>query len=198
MWQVFKFAVLFFTFLKKTKLYKLTATNFVLFLFSFSLLFEEFLVTLQKTGADYTNCFRCLSNFPLPNSPDFEERKLETLNQLLSQSSTLDELKEINKPPPPNRWVYRTCGLVMVSLGRNNKNLMTFLHEFISCNQFPMCISSQLSLLMMMVQNKPNLLPIVKLKMPGLEAEYKKGAVLQALQVKQMFSSFLFWFVFAQ
>ncbi|XP_059146510.1 protein adenylyltransferase SelO, mitochondrial-like [Physella acuta] len=108
-----------------------------------SLLFDEFLVTLQKTGADFTNCFRCLSNFPLPNSPDFEERKLETLNQLLSQSSTLAELREINKPPPPN---------------------------------------SQLSLLMLMIQNKPHLVPIVKLRMPGLEAEYKKEAILQSLQ----------------
>jgi len=53
---------------------------------------------MEKTGGDFTNCFRCLSRLPLPSSPDFEARKSEVRDYLLSQSSTAEELKAALKP----------------------------------------------------------------------------------------------------
>ncbi|XP_034336924.2 protein adenylyltransferase SelO, mitochondrial [Magallana gigas] len=58
----------------------------------------SFLDTLHKTGADFTNCFRCLSRLPLPGSPDFEERLQEVTEYLLSQCSTVEELKKEYRP----------------------------------------------------------------------------------------------------
>ncbi|XP_048731129.2 protein adenylyltransferase SelO, mitochondrial-like [Ostrea edulis] len=58
----------------------------------------SFLDTMQKTGADFTNCFRCLSRLPLPGSPDFEDRLQEVIKYILSQCSTVEELKKEYRP----------------------------------------------------------------------------------------------------
>ena len=56
-------------------------------------IYDSFLETLEKTGADFTNCFRCLSALPLPGSPDFEKKLKDMKAYLLTQCSTLEEMK---------------------------------------------------------------------------------------------------------
>ncbi|XP_062605650.1 protein adenylyltransferase SelO, mitochondrial-like [Saccostrea cucullata] len=57
-----------------------------------------FLDTMRKTGADFTNCFRCLSRLPLPGSPDFEDKLQEVIQYILTQCSTVEELKKDYRP----------------------------------------------------------------------------------------------------
>ena len=66
-------------------------------------LVQAFLDTMQKTGADFTNCFRCLSRLPLPGSSDFEVKSSTVLDYLVSQSSSLAEIKIANKPSVDKR-----------------------------------------------------------------------------------------------
>ena len=63
------------------------------YLFFFREIYDSFLETLEKTGADFTNCFRCLSALPLPGSPDFEKKLKDMKAYLLTQCSTLKEMK---------------------------------------------------------------------------------------------------------
>lgn len=58
----------------------------------------SFLDTMEKTGADFTNCFRCLSRLPLPGTPDYDERLQEVIEYILSQCSTVEELKNLYRP----------------------------------------------------------------------------------------------------
>ena len=37
-------------------------------------LIEGLFSTMQETGADFTNTFRCLSDIPLPGAPDFDAK----------------------------------------------------------------------------------------------------------------------------
>ena len=53
---------------------------------------------MEETGSDFTNCFRGLSRLPLPGSPNFEEKKAELREYLLSQCSTAEEIKRAFKP----------------------------------------------------------------------------------------------------
>ncbi len=39
---------------------------------AFRELIEGLFNTMQETGADFTNTFRCLSDIPLPGAPDFD------------------------------------------------------------------------------------------------------------------------------
>ncbi|KAI8767444.1 selenoprotein O isoform X2 [Biomphalaria glabrata] len=60
-------------------------------------LFNSFFETLERTAADFTNCFRYLSNFPLPGLSDYEEKKADVIKYFVSQSSTVAELKKVNR-----------------------------------------------------------------------------------------------------
>ena len=53
---------------------------------------ESLLKTMEETGADFTNSFRCLSRLPLPGTEGFESRREEVLNYLLTQCSTVEEM----------------------------------------------------------------------------------------------------------
>lgn len=68
-------------------------------------LVESFLSTLHETGADFTNCFRHLSELPLPSAENFAEEKLKVLKYLQSQSSSLEELMKANQPRMDRRYV---------------------------------------------------------------------------------------------
>ena len=59
---------------------------------------EEFFNTMEATGADFTNCFRCLSRFPLPSVPGFSDKREEVIDYLLTQCSTVEEMKKAYKP----------------------------------------------------------------------------------------------------
>ncbi|XP_005102618.1 protein adenylyltransferase SelO, mitochondrial [Aplysia californica] len=85
-------------------------------------LVKGFLDTLQETGADFTNCFRCLSNLPLPSCPTFNEERSKVLDYLISQSSSLDELKLANKP----RMDKRQLSMFMM-LAQTNPDLLSAL-----------------------------------------------------------------------
>lgn len=61
-------------------------------------IYDSFLETMQTTGADFTNCFRCLSKLPLPGSPDFDQKLKEVKEYLRTQCSSLEELKQAHKP----------------------------------------------------------------------------------------------------
>jgi hypothetical protein len=64
-----------------------------------------FLDTMQKTGADFTNCFRCLSRLPFPGSLDFEDKLQEVIKYILSQCCTVEELKKEYKPRMNPRYM---------------------------------------------------------------------------------------------
>ena len=53
---------------------------------------------MEQTKADFTNCFRCLSAMPLPGSPGFDEAVKATLEFLLTQCCTAEEMKKAYKP----------------------------------------------------------------------------------------------------
>lgn len=62
-------------------------------------LVANFLDTMHKTSADFTNTFRCLSGLPLPGCAEHEQKKAEVLQYILSQCSTIAELrKAVSKP----------------------------------------------------------------------------------------------------
>ncbi|KAL5010089.1 hypothetical protein ScPMuIL_012394 [Solemya velum] len=52
---------------------------------------EAFLDTMQQTGADFTNSFRCLSRISLPGSANFDDKLSEVQSYLLSQCCSLEE-----------------------------------------------------------------------------------------------------------
>ena len=59
---------------------------------------ESFLKTMEETGSDFTNSFRCLSGLPLPGSEGFESCREEVLSYLLMQCSTVEEMKKACSP----------------------------------------------------------------------------------------------------
>jgi len=61
-------------------------------------LVQDFLDTMQTTGGDFTNCFRCLSRLPLPSDTTHGQRKSDLVDYLVSQSSSLEEMKLASKP----------------------------------------------------------------------------------------------------
>lgn len=73
-------------------------------LFLFRDLVDSFFQTMEKTGADFTNSFRCLSGVPLPSSSDFEKRLVDVKDYLLSQCCTAEELKKEYTPRMDPRY----------------------------------------------------------------------------------------------
>ncbi|BFZ06262.1 hypothetical protein BsWGS_09301 [Bradybaena similaris] len=85
-------------------------------------LVESFLSTLQETGADFTNCFRHLSDLPLPSAENFTEEKLKVLKYLESQSSSLEELVKANQPRMDRRQL-----TMFMMVAQTNPNLLSAL-----------------------------------------------------------------------
>ena len=71
---------------------------------------ESLLKTMEETGADFTNSFRCLSRMPLPGTEGFESRREEVLNYLLTQCSTVEEMKKSCSPRMDPRCVWGGVG----------------------------------------------------------------------------------------
>ncbi|GFO46223.1 selenoprotein o [Plakobranchus ocellatus] len=91
---------------------------------------QSFLDTMQQTGADFTNCFRCLSRLPLPGSPNFAEERAEVLGYLVSQSSSLEEVKLAYKPQMDQRQLS-----MFLMLAQANPDLVSALgkgHQFLA------------------------------------------------------------------
>ncbi|KAK3106186.1 hypothetical protein FSP39_014502 [Pinctada imbricata] len=61
-------------------------------------LVESLMDTMHKTGADFTNCFRCLSRVPLPGESTFDSSVKEVIEYILSQCATVEEMKLTCKP----------------------------------------------------------------------------------------------------
>lgn len=71
----------------------------IIFLCSYlSDLVESFFSTMEKTGADFTNSFRCLSRLPTPSTTGFAEKLKEVQEYLVSQCCTAEDLKRANRP----------------------------------------------------------------------------------------------------
>ena len=60
-------------------------------------LIHSFLDTMDKTGADFTNCFRCLNIVSVCGLPDHKKSIDELKTYLLSQCSSLEEIIEANE-----------------------------------------------------------------------------------------------------
>lgn len=88
-------------------------------------LVEDFLSTLQETGSDFTNCFRCLSQISLPSDASYIEGREKVLEILMSQSSSLEELKLANQPKMDKRQfqmfmqIAQTNPEILAQLGRS-------------------------------------------------------------------------------
>lgn len=80
-------------------------------------LVESFLTTMEETGADFTNCFRCLSRLPLPSSPDFKSKLAELKSYLLSQCCTAEELKKAYRPRMDPRQLQMFVQLMQTNPG---------------------------------------------------------------------------------
>src|SRR5699024_3245028 len=57
-------------------------------------LITEFLHTLTRVGGDYTNCFRNLNLLSMPGLSHFDEDFEKTREELIKQSSTLEEMMD--------------------------------------------------------------------------------------------------------
>ena len=61
--------------------------------------------TMEETGSDFTNSFRCLSRIHLPGCADFTATRSDVLQYLLEQCSTLKEDLKANQPKMEPRLV---------------------------------------------------------------------------------------------
>ncbi|XP_072020102.1 protein adenylyltransferase SelO, mitochondrial-like [Amphiura filiformis] len=78
-------------------------------------LIESFLDTMDQTKADFTNCFRCLSQLLLPGTPGCDDAKEKILEYLVSQSCTAEELKKACKPQMDPREMQMMMMLMQVN-----------------------------------------------------------------------------------
>nr|XP_037279416.1 protein adenylyltransferase SelO, mitochondrial-like [Rhipicephalus microplus]XP_037279417.1 protein adenylyltransferase SelO, mitochondrial-like [Rhipicephalus microplus] len=82
-------------------------------------LVTSFYDTLERTGADFTRSFRCLSTLAVPGHPDHEPSKESLLSQLLSCSSSHAELSDHLKAQAGSRDFQ-----LFLILSRNNPELL--------------------------------------------------------------------------
>ncbi|KAL9968167.1 hypothetical protein ACROYT_G026507 [Oculina patagonica] len=61
-------------------------------------LVKSLLETMHKTGADFTNCFRCLYTISLQSGCSGNDSDENVLDYLVSQCQTVDDLKKATKP----------------------------------------------------------------------------------------------------
>ncbi|KAK7093051.1 hypothetical protein V1264_008706 [Littorina saxatilis] len=59
---------------------------------------DSLLKTMEETGSDFTNTFRCLSRMPLPGVAEFESKRSGVLDYLVTQCSTVEEMKKACSP----------------------------------------------------------------------------------------------------
>ncbi|XP_021373897.1 selenoprotein O-like [Mizuhopecten yessoensis] len=81
------------------------------------LLVEKFLETMNMTGADFTNCFRCLSRLPLPGSSNYDAAVAELTEYILSQCATVEEMKMTCKPTMDPRQLQMFMTLMQTNPG---------------------------------------------------------------------------------
>ncbi|XP_041372040.1 protein adenylyltransferase SelO, mitochondrial-like [Gigantopelta aegis] len=78
-------------------------------------LLESFLDSMNKTGCDFTNGFRCLSRLPFPSSDKFKAALVEVTEYLLRQTSTLEETKKYYKPKMDPRQIQMFLALMQTN-----------------------------------------------------------------------------------
>lgn len=61
-------------------------------------LVESLLETMHKTGADFTNCFRCLSRISVHSSSCGADSDENILDYFVSQCQTVEDMKKASKP----------------------------------------------------------------------------------------------------
>ncbi|KAM7433522.1 hypothetical protein ABFA07_016237 [Porites harrisoni] len=61
-------------------------------------LVKSLLETMHQTGADFTNCFRCLHRISLQNTLSGKDSDENILEYLISQCQTVEDLKKSTKP----------------------------------------------------------------------------------------------------
>ncbi|XP_061085514.1 protein adenylyltransferase SelO-1, mitochondrial-like [Conger conger] len=86
-------------------------------------LITDLLQTMHNTGADFTNTFRCLSQVPCPSGEE-EVALGRSVDLLMEQCSTLEELKETNKPTMDHREL-----VMVLSLAQSNPALFQMLAD---------------------------------------------------------------------
>ncbi|ESO86801.1 hypothetical protein LOTGIDRAFT_128503 [Lottia gigantea] len=85
-------------------------------------LVEALFSTMEETGSDFTNTFRCLSSLPLPQCEDYESKKAEILSYLVSQSCTIEELRKANRSTMDPRQMQ-----MLMMLMQTNPDLLSIL-----------------------------------------------------------------------
>ncbi|KAL8622005.1 hypothetical protein ACOMHN_035533 [Nucella lapillus] len=80
-------------------------------------LVESLLKVMEETGADFTNSFRCLSRLPLPGLPEFESGHEEALEYLLTQCSTVEEMKKACSPRMDPRQLQMMMMMIQTNPG---------------------------------------------------------------------------------
>ncbi|XP_076437251.1 protein adenylyltransferase SelO, mitochondrial-like isoform X2 [Babylonia areolata] len=80
-------------------------------------LVESLLKVMEETGADFTNSFRCLSRLPLPGMPGFESGRQELLDFLLTQCSTVEEMRKACSPRMDPRQLQMMMMLIQTNPG---------------------------------------------------------------------------------
>ncbi|XP_024137094.1 selenoprotein O1 [Oryzias melastigma] len=89
------------------------------------MLITELLQTMHDTGADFTNTFRCLSGIPCPGEGEAEEEVVRTaVDLLLEQCSSLEELKDANKPTMDPREL-----AMLLSMAQSNPALFQMISD---------------------------------------------------------------------
>ncbi|KAG7454540.1 hypothetical protein MATL_G00260730 [Megalops atlanticus] len=79
-------------------------------------LITDLLQTMHNTGADFTNTFRCLGQVHCPKEGEGEEEEVErAVDLLMEQCSSLEELKEANKPTMDQRELLMVLSLAQSS-----------------------------------------------------------------------------------
>lgn len=61
-------------------------------------LVKKFLFAMHETGADFTNCFRCLNTIELVGKSGAEDEKEKLVSALVSYCCSIEELAELSKP----------------------------------------------------------------------------------------------------
>jgi hypothetical protein len=121
---------------------------------------------MQKTGADFTNCFRLLSSMPLTKAEDEKTKNIESLKaQLLEQCCSIEELRLANQPRMDARSVF-----FLIMSGKVSKG--TLMHF------------RQMQMLLTMLEMNPGLLAQMGMAARGLMQDLARLEKLKELRVR--------------
>lgn len=140
-------------------------------------LIEAFLDVLEAAGADFTNCFRCLSRVPLPGDADYERKREQWLDYFLSQCATVAEMKVISRSRVDPRSGYTPSRLLRYILYGSGVKVTVFV------NMLLVTCCRQMQMLRMLVDSNPDLAEQLGISRALLDEEVNKQEAIKALQV---------------